>query len=129
MLYPKSGLTSSLSYLSTMSRQPTFSNIIHIRDFIDTIAEAPSRDGASNFVNILTDINVFEEDSFYSPDIIVEPVRTRIRAYLTREQRELYLPNTFFYADGRFSTALLPDDTLEISVQALSLMRQVLSRI
>jgi hypothetical protein len=70
-------------------------------------------------------INIFEEDGFCSPNIIVEPIRTRIHAYLTREERGLYVPNTFLYADGRFSTALSTDDTLEINIQALSLMRYV----
>jgi hypothetical protein len=107
-----------------MSRQPIFSSTIHIRDFIDTITDDPSRENSSNYVEILTDANIFEEDNFYSPNIIVEPVRTRIHAYMTRQDRDLYLPNTFFYADGRFSTSLLPDNTLEISVQSLSLMRQ-----
>ena len=66
-----------------MSRQPTFSSIIHIRDFIDTITEDLSRKSPSNFVDIQTDINVFGEDNFYSPSIVVEPIRTRIHAYLT----------------------------------------------
>lgn len=108
-----------------MARQPTFSNTIHIRDFVDTVADDPSRHNAPNYVEIQTDINIFEEDDFYRPTITVEPIRTRIHVYLTRELREQYVPNTFFYADGRFSTAVSADNTLEISVQALSLMRSV----
>jgi hypothetical protein len=109
-----------------MARQPTFSSIIHIRDFVDTITDDPSRENSSNYIEILTDANVFEEDNFYTPSIVVEPIRTRIHAYMTREERNLYLPNTFFYAAGRFSTALSTDDTLEIRIQTLSLMRHVL---
>lgn len=119
---PPLSLTSCLN----MSRQPTFSSIIHIRDFIDTITNDPNRDNSANHVEILTDVNIFEEGNFYSPNIVVEPIRTRIHAYLTREERDHYIPNTFFYADGRFSTALSEDNTLEIKVQILSLMRYVL---
>jgi hypothetical protein len=108
-----------------MSRQQTFTTIIHLRDFIDAITDDPTRENAPNYIEIQTDINIFEEDRFCSPNIIAEPIRTRIHAYLTREERDLYAPNTFFYADGRFSTALSTDDTLEINIQALSLMRYV----
>ena len=105
-----------------MSRQPSFSSIIHLRDFIDTITDDPSRD-APNFVGIQTDINIFEEDGFYSPKIVVEPIHARIHTYMTREQRDAYVPNAFFYADGRFSSTPSEDGTLEISIQTLSLMR------
>ena len=108
-----------------MSRQQTFSSLIHIRDFADSITPDPTRDNAPNYAEIQADINIFEEDGFYSPNIIAEPIRTRIHAYLTREERDLYVPNTFFYANGRFYTALSADDTLEVNIQALSLMRYV----
>ncbi|KAL5583772.1 hypothetical protein FOVSG1_013486 [Fusarium oxysporum f. sp. vasinfectum] len=108
-----------------MSLQSTFSNTFHLRDFVDTVTDDPSRENASNYVEIHTDANIFEESSFYSPNVNVEPIRTRIHAYLTREERDLYVPNAFFYADGRFSTTLSTDGPLEISVQALSLMRHV----
>jgi hypothetical protein len=106
-----------------MSRQQIFTNIIHLRDFIDAITDDPTRENAPNYIEIQTDINIFEEDRFCSPNIIAEPIRTRIYAYLTREERDLYVPNTFFYADGRFFATLSADDTLEINIQALSLMR------
>jgi hypothetical protein len=108
-----------------MSRQPTFTNTIHLRDFIDAIIDDPTRENAPNYIEIQTDINIFDEDRFYSPNVIAEPIRTRIHAYLTRQERDLYVPNTFFYADGRFSAALSTDDTLEINIQALSLTRYV----
>ena len=108
-----------------MSRQTTLSNVIHIRDFVDTIGDDQTRENTAGYVEIQTDINIFEEENFNSPYVIAEPIRTRIRAYLTQEERDFYLPNTFFYADGRFSTTLSTDGTLEISIQALSLMRHI----
>lgn len=33
-------------------------------------------------------IDIFEEDGFCSPDIIAEPIRTRISVYQTREERD-----------------------------------------
>ncbi|KAK0753526.1 hypothetical protein B0T18DRAFT_17202 [Schizothecium vesticola] len=86
-----------------MSRQPNFSSIIHLRDFIDIVADDPSRD-APNFVEIQTGINVFKDGSS-SPNISVEPVRVRIHAYPTREKRDAYALNAFFYVDSRFSAA------------------------
>lgn len=88
-----------------MSRQATFSNTIHLCDFVDTITDDPSWENAPNYVEIQTDINIFEEDGFYGSRIDVDPIHTRIRAYFTREERELYNPHTFFYAHGRFSAA------------------------
>ncbi|KAM5359225.1 hypothetical protein ACJZ2D_014652 [Fusarium nematophilum] len=105
-----------------MSRPTTFSNTIHLRDFIDSITADPSRENASNYVEIQTDINIFEEDGFYGSRIDIDAIHTRIRAYLTREERELYTPNTFFYADGRFSAAQSPGGVLQVTVQALSLI-------
>lgn len=87
-----------------MSRQPTFSSTIHFRDFVDAITDDSTRD-APNYTEIHMDINIFDEDGFYSPDIIAEPIRTRIHAYMTRDERGVYVPNTFFYADGRFCEA------------------------
>ncbi|KAH8656736.1 hypothetical protein BGZ61DRAFT_372105 [Ilyonectria robusta] len=103
-----------------MSRQSTFSNTIHLRDFVDNIKDDPSRENAANYVEIQAEINIFEEDGFYSCSIDVEPIRTRIHAYLTREKRNLYVPNTFFYADGCFSATPSADGTLDSSVQVLS---------
>ncbi|QLI70080.1 uncharacterized protein G6M90_00g066680 [Metarhizium brunneum] len=108
-----------------MSRQPTFTSIIHLRDFVDAITDDPTRENAPNYVEIQTDLNIFEEDGFHDPNIATDPIRTRIHTYLTQEQRELYVPGAFFYADGRFFTALSMNGTLEISTQTLSLMRQV----
>ncbi|KAJ3453671.1 hypothetical protein MRS44_017918 [Fusarium solani] len=106
-----------------MSRPTTFSNTIHLRDFVDAITDDPTRENAPNYVEIQTDINIFEEDGFCGSHVDIDPIHTRIHAYLTREERELCTPNTFFYADGRFSAAQSPSGVLQISVQALSLMR------
>jgi hypothetical protein len=108
-----------------MPRQPTLSTQIHLRDFIDTITNNPARESIPNYIEIQTDVNIFSESLFYSPDIAVKPIRTRIHAYLTREERALYVPDAFFYAHGRFSTALSPDGSLEIDIQALSLTRYI----
>lgn len=96
--------------------------MIHLRNFIDSIADDSSKD-TPNYIEIQTDINVFEEDGFHSSNITVESIHTRIHTYLTREERKRYVPNT--YADGRFSAAPSDDDTLEINIQTLSLMRYV----
>ncbi|KAH7190181.1 hypothetical protein DER44DRAFT_833349 [Fusarium oxysporum] len=72
---------------------------IHLRDFINTITDDPSRESAPNYVEIQTEVNIFEESSFYSSSVNVEPIH-----------RELYVPNAFFNADGRFAAALHPGD-------------------
>ena len=108
-----------------MSRQPTLASIIHVRDFVDAIADDPTRENTPNYAEIKTGINVFEEDGFDGPGITIDPIRTRICAYLTRDQRDAYPPDTFFYPDGRFFTVLSTDGTLEIIIHALSLMRYV----
>ncbi|KAH8747981.1 hypothetical protein F5883DRAFT_697797 [Diaporthe sp. PMI_573] len=104
-----------------MFRQ-TLSNTIHIRDFVDSIAPNPSREDSPNYVEIHAYVNIFEENNFFSHDIIVEPIHARIRAYLNQEDQDRYCPNAFFYAEGRFFTSVTSDNTLEMNVQALSLM-------
>lgn len=103
----------------------TFSNTIHIRDFIlDVVPDGTRAQSTnSNYVEIHADVNVFPEDDFYDSTITVQPIHTCIRAYLTSPTRELYVPNAFFYADGRFSTAITTENKLQITVQALSLER------
>lgn len=108
-----------------MSRQSTFSNIIHLRDFVDAITADPTRENAPNYVEIQMDLNIFDEDGFYSLNITAESIPTRIHAYLTKEERELYCPDTFIYAIGRFSAAPSAGGTLQIDIQALSLVRYV----
>ncbi|KAH7114188.1 hypothetical protein B0J13DRAFT_460348, partial [Dactylonectria estremocensis] len=107
------------------SQQATFSNTIHLRDFVDSVTDNPGQENAPNYIEIQTEVNVFNKDGFYNSHIDINPICTRIHAYLTQEERELYTPNTFFYADGRFSAAQSAVGTLEISVQALSLSRYV----
>ncbi|EJT68860.1 hypothetical protein GGTG_13569 [Gaeumannomyces tritici R3-111a-1] len=70
-----------------------------------------------SYVGIQTDINIFEGDSSYSSAVDVEPIRTRIHAYLTRGKRDLCIPNAFFYADGCFSATPSADGALQISIQ------------
>ena len=108
------------------SRPLTLTNTIHIRDFVDFIINNPTDD---NHIQIQADVNIFEENDFHSTDVIVEPIRTRIRAYVTDTERELYVPDAFFYVEGRFAAAVTSDDKLEITVHALSLMRYVVSNL
>lgn len=108
-----------------MSKQQTFPSTIHVRDFVDVVVDDPTRENSPNYAEIHADINVFEEDGFSDPVISIEPIRTRIRTYLTREQRLTYPPDTFFYAHGRFFTVISQDGTLEMIIHTLSLMRYV----
>jgi hypothetical protein len=98
-------------------------NTIHIRDFVDRVLADRTRPETENFVEIHTDVNIFQEDGFYDPGITVEPIHTCIRTYLTESERDLYVPDAFFYAEGRFSTAVTTENKLEITVQALGLQR------
>jgi hypothetical protein len=115
-------ISPTLINFSQISRSQTFSNIIHLRDFVDAVLDDPTKDSGSNHVEIRTDANICAEDGFCESGIVVEPIRTRIRAYLPRDERQSYVTDSFFYADGRFSTALSADNVLEINVQSLSLM-------
>jgi hypothetical protein len=114
-----------LSFENMSSRPLTLINTIHLRDFMDSVVGDPTRRD-TNYIEIQTDINIFEENRFYSSNVIVEPVHTRIRAYVTQAERDLYVPNAFFYADGRFTAAVTSDNILEITVHAFSLMRCVI---
>jgi hypothetical protein len=102
---------------------PNWANTIHIRDFVDCVHTDRTRPGIANCVEIHTDVNVFQEDEFYDSGITVEPIHTCIRAYLTASERDLYVTNAFFYADGLFSAAVTTENKLEITVKALSLQR------
>lgn len=104
------------------SQSLTLTNTIHLRDFVDEVANDLTRT-VTNHIEIITDINIFEEEQFSSSDVIVKPIHTRIRAYVPQATRELYVPNAFFYAHGRFSTIMKSDGELEIIIHALSLMR------
>ena len=108
-----------------MSWQQTFSSLIHICDFTDSITDNLTWDNTPNYAKIQSDINIFKENNFYSPNIIIELIHTHIHAYLVQEEWDLYVPNTFFYADSCFYTALSTDNTLELNIQVLSLTRYV----
>ena len=104
-----------------MARQTTFTTTIHLRDFVDAVSEDPSQN-SPNHVSLRTDINIFDQDGFSDRNIVIEPILTHICACLTREERDAYHPDTFFYAVGRFFTTLLNDGTLHMTIQAMSLM-------
>lgn len=101
-------------------------NTIHIRDFVlnagpDKTKGDPPRAG---YIEIQAEVNVFADDELHDPTIIVEPIRTSIRMYIKDPRvRALYVPGAFFYALGRFYTAVTKDNKVEIIVQALSLER------
>lgn len=101
---------------------PRVTNVIHIRDFVDAIGPDQNRPEDENYVKIHCSINVFQEDNFFDMRITVEPIPCSIHTYLNRVDRETYNTDAFFYAAGRFSTAILEDE-LQIVVQALSLQR------
>jgi hypothetical protein len=110
------------------SRPLTLTNTIHLRDFVDHVIDDPTQSDP-NYIEIRTDVNIFEENQFNSTNVNVEPIPTRIRAYLPPAERELYVPNTFFYAEGRFLTTVTSEKTLAITVHAFSLMRYVISNL
>jgi hypothetical protein len=100
-----------------------YTNAIHIRDFVDAVTDDPNKADNHNYIEIQSDINVFNEDQFYTRRVTVEPIRARVRAYIPQVERDVYIPNAFFYANGRFSTTTTSDNTLGITVYALSLKR------
>jgi hypothetical protein len=58
--------------LSSKSSWPlTLTNTIHLRDFVDGVVNDPTR-ADTKYLEIQTDINIFEEDRFYSTNVIVE---------------------------------------------------------
>jgi len=105
------------------STLPRFTNTIHIRDFVVDVGPDRTRPGVPNSIEIHADINVFPEDNFYDSTVTVEPIHTSIRVYLTPSNRELYIPNAFFYAAGPFSTTMMTDNKLKITVRPLSIER------
>jgi len=96
-------------------------NTIHIRDFVDYVLADRTRPQTGNYVEIHTDVTVFQEDEFYDSGITVEPIHTCIHAYLTESERDLYTTDAFFYAQGRFSAAVTTENKLEVTVKALGL--------
>jgi hypothetical protein len=88
------------------SRPLTLTNTIHLRDFVDGVIDDPTRSDIS-YIEIQKDVNIFPENRFYSASVIAEPIYTRIRACITSAERELYVPSTFFYAEGRFQKVAL----------------------
>lgn len=93
------------------------------RDFIDDVRPYPTGPSMPDYVEIHTNINIFPEGDFYDSGVVVEPLHTYVRAYITRFDQEIYVPNAFFYADDRFHVTIAEENQLEIIIQALSLQR------
>ena len=67
-----------------MSSQPfTLTNTIHLQDFVDNVVDNPTKLDTPNYIKIHTEINIFKEDRFYSSNVVVKPIFTRIRAYVS----------------------------------------------
>ncbi|ODM21200.1 hypothetical protein SI65_04253 [Aspergillus cristatus] len=98
-------------------------NTFHLRDFIDDVRPDPTRPSMPDYVEIHTNVNIFPEGDFYDSGVVVEPVHTCVRAYITHFDQEIYVPNAFFYADGRFHVTIAEENRLQIIIQALSLQR------
>jgi hypothetical protein len=108
-----------------LSTTTNFSSTIHIRDFVVNIVPDKTHSQSENsaYVEIHADVNIFSEDKFSEPTVIMEPIHTRIRAYLPSGERGTYVAEAFFYAHGRFHTIITKENKLEIIVQSLSLKR------
>jgi hypothetical protein len=108
---------------STLTKLP---NTIHIRDFVLNVGpdKTKSDSTTSCYIEIQADVNVFADDEVHDSTIIVEPIHTCIRVYIKDPHiRALYVPEAFFYAYGRFHTALTKENKMEIIVQVFSLER------
>jgi hypothetical protein len=73
-----------------MSGRPTFTNTIHLRDFVDNISHNPHRPNSPNHVSLHTEINVFDEGGFLNSSITAEPIAAQILAYVRPEKRSTY---------------------------------------
>ena len=95
---------------------------IHIHNFVDKVIPDQNQSDDENYIEICTDVNIFQEDNFYDFRIIVKPIHCCIHIYLTQSDHKLYDTNAFFYVDGWFTTTLI-EDKLQITIQAFSLQR------
>ena len=105
------------------SRFSNLTNTIHIRDFVDSISPDPTKPGSPSYVEISSHINLFGEDDFSCSDVIVSPLRARLRAYVPAADHDMFTQDAFYYADGRFSTVVSPEGSLEILVHIFCLTR------
>ena len=107
------------------SSQIKFTNTIQIRDFILNVVPDRTKTQLenSNYVEIHTNVHLICEEKFKDHAIIMEDIPTCIRVYLPSEERRLFVPSAFFYAEGRFSTSSTTANKLEITVDSLSLER------
>ncbi|OHE90263.1 hypothetical protein CORC01_14440 [Colletotrichum orchidophilum] len=111
------------------SQLPKLTNIIHIRNFIDDVRPDSIRPETPNYAEIHATVNVFQEDDFYDTKIDSDPIQTCVRVYLKQNERDFYVPNTFFYADGRFIVETTPEERPKIIVQSLSLQWYAYTRL
>ena len=49
---------------------------------MDSIIPDHTQLESPNYIEILADVNIFEEECFQTPNMITEPISTRIHAYL-----------------------------------------------
>src|SRR5579871_5145780 len=109
------------------SRITNFTNTIHIRDFVLDVGPDHTRSDSSyssSQIEIQSDINIFEDDDIRDSSIIAEPIHACLRVFIKDPQvQDLYIPEAFFYAHGRFHTAVTRDNGMEIIVQVFSIER------
>ena len=110
-----------------MSSSPSkFPSVIHVRDFMDSIMPDHTQPESPNYVEILADVNIIEEEHFQTLSVIAESISTCIHAYLPPPQRDLFITNAFFYAIGRFATSSTSDGHLQLTIEILSLERYLI---
>ena len=111
-----------------MSSNLKFTNVIHIRDFVDYVVPDRNHPEDDSYVEVHSELNICQEDDFYDSRVALESIHCCIRTYFKGPERELFKTNSFFYADGRFTAAFI-EDTLQITVQALEIQRYTSSQI
>jgi len=108
------------------SKLSNLTNTIHIRDFIlDVGPDLTKSDSSSSaFIEIQSDVNIFADDEVQDSTIIAEPIHACLRVFIKdQDVRDLYVPEAFFYAHGRFHTAITKDNKMKIIVQVFSIER------
>src|SRR5947207_7647770 len=93
-----------MSFISTK-----FMSAIHIHDFVDEVVADQNQSDNENYIEIHTDVNIFQEDFFYDFRIIIESIHCFIHTYITQFHHELYSTNVFFYVNDQFATTVIED--------------------